>query len=108
MEKTKLFQAPTGPEAPLLSKRRECIIHISFDVGKVGNIGVNQKSLGRARSKRWLGKRPIVRGVVMNPVDHPHGGDEGRAPIGRKNPQPFGVILHLDKEVEKVINIVII
>ena len=45
---------------------------------------MNQKSLGRAGSKCWLGKRPVVRGVVMNPVDHPHGGGEGRAPIGRK------------------------
>ncbi|KAK5830210.1 hypothetical protein PVK06_014004 [Gossypium arboreum] len=47
---------------------------------------VNQKSLGRAGSKCWLGKCPVVRGVVMNPVDHPHGGGEGRAPIGRKKP----------------------
>uniref|UniRef100_A0A7N0RAR7 Large ribosomal subunit protein uL2 C-terminal domain-containing protein n=1 Tax=Kalanchoe fedtschenkoi TaxID=63787 RepID=A0A7N0RAR7_KALFE len=54
--------------------------------GEVGNVGVNQKSLGRAGSKCWLGKRPVVRGVVMNPVDHPHGGGEGRAPIGRKRP----------------------
>ncbi|KAK5775218.1 hypothetical protein PVK06_043088 [Gossypium arboreum] len=45
---------------------------------------MDQKSLGRAESKCWLGKRPVVRGVVMNPVDHPHGGVEGRAPIGRK------------------------
>ena len=44
----------------------------------------------------------------MNPVDHPHGGGEGRAPIGRKKPQPLGVILHLEEEVEKGINIVII
>ncbi|XLT43709.1 hypothetical protein HN873_036313, partial [Arachis hypogaea] len=66
------------------------------------------KTLGRAGSKCWLGKRPIVRGVVMNPVDHPHGGGEGRAPISRKNPQLLGVILHLEEEVEKGINIVII
>ncbi|KAG2549520.1 hypothetical protein PVAP13_9KG357800, partial [Panicum virgatum] len=46
-----------------------------------GYVGVNQKSLGRAGSKCWLGKRPVVRGVVMNPVDHPHGGNEGKAPI---------------------------
>ncbi|KAH7568449.1 hypothetical protein JRO89_XS06G0000700 [Xanthoceras sorbifolium] len=60
-------------------------------VGQVGNVGVNQKSLGRAGSKCWLGKRPVVRGVVMNPVDHPHGGGEGRAPIGRKRPAtPWG------------------
>ena len=47
--------------------------------------------MGRAGSKCWLGKRPVVRGVVMNPVDHPHGGGEGRAPIGRKKPAtPWG------------------
>nr|YP_009128029.1 ribosomal protein L2 [Actinidia chinensis]YP_009128112.1 ribosomal protein L2 [Actinidia deliciosa]YP_009541288.1 50S ribosomal protein L2 [Actinidia rufa]YP_009968156.1 ribosomal protein L2 [Actinidia setosa]YP_009968658.1 ribosomal protein L2 [Actinidia fulvicoma]YP_010027214.1 ribosomal protein L2 [Actinidia rubus]YP_010487689.1 ribosomal protein L2 [Actinidia lijiangensis]QGQ62162.1 ribosomal protein L2 [Actinidia styracifolia]QHH25593.1 ribosomal protein L2 [Actinidia melanandra]QU len=63
----------------------------SATVGRVGNVRVNQKSLGRAGSKRWLGKRPVVRGVVMNPVDHPHGGGEGKAPIGRKNPTtPWG------------------
>ncbi|PPE00692.1 hypothetical protein GOBAR_DD02271 [Gossypium barbadense] len=96
MEKTKLFQAPTELEAALVSKRGGRVIHISFDgqrriessttVGHVGNVGVNQKSLGRAGSKCWLGKRQVVRGVVMNPVDHHHGGGEGRAPIGRKKP----------------------
>nr|YP_010581195.1 ribosomal protein L2 [Saurauia napaulensis]UZT27516.1 ribosomal protein L2 [Saurauia napaulensis] len=65
--------------------------HCSATVGRVGNVTANQKSLGRAGSKRWLGKRPVVRGVVMNPVDHPHGGGEGRAPIGRKSPTtPWG------------------
>ncbi|KAK9662968.1 hypothetical protein RND81_O326400 [Saponaria officinalis] len=61
-------------------------------VGQVGNVGVNQKSLGRAGSKRWLGKRPVVRGVVMNP---------GGPQLVEKTPQPLGVILHLEKEVEK-------
>ncbi|PUZ46315.1 hypothetical protein GQ55_7G056900 [Panicum hallii var. hallii] len=60
-------------------------------VGQVGNIGVNQKSLGRAGSKCWLGKHPVVRGVVMNRVDHPHGGGEGKVPIGRIKPTtPWG------------------
>nr|YP_009450127.1 ribosomal protein L2 [Burmannia oblonga]YP_009450130.1 ribosomal protein L2 [Burmannia oblonga]ANK36324.1 ribosomal protein L2 [Burmannia oblonga]ANK36327.1 ribosomal protein L2 [Burmannia oblonga] len=60
-------------------------------VGQVGNVGINKKSLGKAGSKCWLGKRPVVRGVVMNPVDHPHGGGEGKAPIGRKTPTtPWG------------------
>ncbi|KAH0447893.1 hypothetical protein IEQ34_023269 [Dendrobium chrysotoxum] len=72
---------PSG-EVRLISKN--CLA----TVGQVGNVGVNQKSLGRAGSQCWLGKRPVVRGVVMNPVDHPHGGGEGRAPIGRKKPQP--------------------
>nr|YP_009975446.1 ribosomal protein L2 [Drypetes longifolia]QNK04788.1 ribosomal protein L2 [Drypetes longifolia] len=63
----------------------------SATVGQVGNVGVRNKSLGRAGSKCWLGKRPVVRGVVMNPVDHPHGGGEGKVPIGRKNPAtPWG------------------
>ncbi|KAL5538580.1 hypothetical protein UlMin_046119 [Ulmus minor] len=61
-------------------------------VGQVGNVGVNQKSLGRAGSKCCLGKHPIVRGVVMNPVDHPHGGGEVRALIGRKKTRnPLGL-----------------
>ncbi|PHT83317.1 50S ribosomal protein L2, chloroplastic [Capsicum annuum] len=60
--------------------------NFSTTVGQVGNVGVNQKSLDRDGSKHWLGKRPVVRGVVMNPVDHPHGGGEGSAPIGRKKP----------------------
>ncbi|KAK8285289.1 hypothetical protein V6Z12_D08G214800 [Gossypium hirsutum] len=66
------------------------------------------KSLGRSGSKCWLGKLLVVRGVVMNPVDHPHGSGEGRVPIGRKKPATLGVILHLEEEVEKGINIVII
>ena len=53
-------------------------------VEQIGNVGVNQKTLGRARSKCWLGKHLVVRGVVMNLVDHPHGGGKGRAPIFRK------------------------
>jgi large subunit ribosomal protein L2 len=60
-------------------------------VGQVGNVDANNESLGKAGSKRWLGKRPKVRGVVMNAADHPHGGGEGRAPIGRKRPlTPWG------------------
>nr|YP_009912432.1 ribosomal protein L2 [Bartramia pomiformis]QLJ53714.1 ribosomal protein L2 [Bartramia pomiformis] len=60
-------------------------------IGQIGNADTNNKSMGKAGSKRWLGKRPRVRGVVMNPIDHPHGGGEGRAPIGRKKPlTPWG------------------
>nr|YP_010172365.1 ribosomal protein L2 [Androsace erecta]YP_010172388.1 ribosomal protein L2 [Androsace erecta]QSH39931.1 ribosomal protein L2 [Androsace erecta]QSH39954.1 ribosomal protein L2 [Androsace erecta]WIF27723.1 ribosomal protein L2 [Androsace erecta]WIF27746.1 ribosomal protein L2 [Androsace erecta] len=82
--KSATLKLPSG-EVRLISK------NCSATVGQVGNVGVNQKSLGRAGSKRWLGKRPVVRGVVMNPVDHPHGGGEGRAPIGRKKPTtPWG------------------
>ena len=60
-------------------------------IGQVGNIDASMIILGKAGRKRWLGKRPAVRGVVMNPVDHPHGGGEGRAPIGRSHPvTPWG------------------
>nr|YP_010575522.1 ribosomal protein L2 [Corydalis platycarpa]UZM11168.1 ribosomal protein L2 [Corydalis platycarpa] len=83
--KSATLRLPSG-EVRLISK------NCSATVGQVGNVGVSQKSLmRRAGSKRWLGKRPVVRGVVMNPVDHPHGGGEGRAPIGRKHPlTPWG------------------
>nr|YP_009990625.1 ribosomal protein L2 [Zygophyllum fabago]YP_009990633.1 ribosomal protein L2 [Zygophyllum fabago]YP_010584807.1 ribosomal protein L2 [Zygophyllum mucronatum]YP_010584815.1 ribosomal protein L2 [Zygophyllum mucronatum]YP_010828651.1 ribosomal protein L2 [Zygophyllum pterocarpum]YP_010828855.1 ribosomal protein L2 [Zygophyllum macropterum]QNM99129.1 ribosomal protein L2 [Zygophyllum fabago]QNM99137.1 ribosomal protein L2 [Zygophyllum fabago]QSX42799.1 ribosomal protein L2 [Zygophyllum faba len=82
--KSATLKLPSG-EVRLISK------NCSATVGQVGNVGVSQKSLDRAGSKRWLGKRPVVRGVVMNPVDHPHGGGEGRAPIGRKKPAtPWG------------------
>ena len=60
-------------------------------VGQVGNIDASNLRIGKAGRKRWLGQRPTVRGVVMNPVDHPHGGGEGRAPIGRSHPvTPWG------------------
>ena len=60
-------------------------------VGQVGNIDHNNIALGKAGRKRWLGKRPKVRGLVMNPVDHPHGGGEGKSPIGKKHPvTPWG------------------
>nr|YP_009040985.1 ribosomal protein L2 [Tetraphis pellucida]AIB08459.1 ribosomal protein L2 [Tetraphis pellucida] len=60
-------------------------------VGQIGNVDANNRTRGKAGSRRWLGKRPRVRGVVMNPIDHPHGGGEGRAPIGRKKPlTPWG------------------
>ena len=60
-------------------------------VGQVGNVEHSQIKLGRAGRSRLLGRRPTVRGSVMNPVDHPHGGGEGRAPIGMPGPKsPWG------------------
>nr|NP_038371.1 ribosomal protein L2 [Mesostigma viride]Q9MUT9.1 RecName: Full=Large ribosomal subunit protein uL2c; AltName: Full=50S ribosomal protein L2, chloroplastic [Mesostigma viride]AAF43812.1 ribosomal protein L2 [Mesostigma viride]WKT08229.1 ribosomal protein L2 [Mesostigma viride] len=60
-------------------------------IGQVGNVDANNITIGKAGRTRWLGKRPVVRGVVMNPVDHPHGGGEGRSPIGRPKPvSPWG------------------
>ena len=60
-------------------------------IGEVGNAENKNLVLGKAGRSRWLGIRPTVRGVVMNPCDHPHGGGEGRSPIGRARPvTPWG------------------
>jgi len=59
-------------------------------VGQVGNVDHENITIGKAGRKRWMGIRPTVRGVVMNPVDHPHGGGEGRSPIGRNPVTPWG------------------
>ncbi|UKI57071.1 MAG: 50S ribosomal protein L2 [Clostridium sp.] len=60
-------------------------------IGEVGNIDYELVSLGKAGRKRHMGIRPTVRGSVMNPNDHPHGGGEGRAPVGRAQPMtPWG------------------
>jgi large subunit ribosomal protein L2 len=60
-------------------------------IGEVGNNDAFLIQSGKAGRTRWLGKRPTVRGSVMNPCDHPHGGGEGRAPIGRARPlSPWG------------------
>jgi large subunit ribosomal protein L2 len=60
-------------------------------VGQIGNLEHENVSIGKAGRKRWMGVRPTVRGVVMNPVDHPHGGGEGKSPIGRPSPvTPWG------------------
>lgn len=93
-----------GGEAQLLGKEenyvtvrlssgemRKILKNCRATIGSVGNEDHELVSIGKAGRSRWLGKRPTVRGVVMNPVDHPHGGGEGRAPIGRKSPMsPWG------------------
>lgn len=69
------------------------MIHLSCraTVGQVGNLDAKNVVLGKAGRKRHLGRRPEVRGVVMNPCDHPHGGGEGKSGIGRKQPvSPWG------------------
>jgi len=67
--------------------KKECFATI----GKISNAEVYNVVLGKAGRKRWLGIRPTVRGSVMNPVDHPHGGGEGRCPIGKPRPlTPWG------------------
>jgi large subunit ribosomal protein L2 len=60
-------------------------------IGEVGNEEHNLRSIGKAGAKRWRGIRPTVRGVAMNPIDHPHGGGEGRTSSGRPPVSPWGV-----------------
>lgn len=75
------------PSTEVRMVRKECYATI----GQVGNTDHRNQTLGKAGRKRHLGRRPEVRGSVMNPVDHPHGGGEGRAPIGRSGPvTPWG------------------
>ncbi|MFS8796230.1 50S ribosomal protein L2 [Synechococcus sp. R70.1] len=75
------------PSGEVRMIRGECYATI----GQVGNVDHNNISLGKAGRSRWLGRRPHVRGSAMNPVDHPHGGGEGKAPIGRSTPvTPWG------------------
>lgn len=60
-------------------------------IGQIGNVEHENITVGKAGRSRWLGIRPAVRGSAMNPVDHPHGGGEGKAPIGRESPlTPWG------------------
>lgn len=60
-------------------------------IGQIGNLEHENVKIGKAGRKRWMGIRPTVRGVVMNPCDHPHGGGEGKSPIGRPSPvTPWG------------------
>ncbi|MCX5779406.1 MAG: 50S ribosomal protein L2 [Firmicutes bacterium] len=71
------------------------LVHVNCraTLGQVGNLDFGKQKIGKAGRSRWMGIRPTVRGSVMNPVDHPHGGGEGRAPIGRKYPvSPWGKI----------------
>jgi large subunit ribosomal protein L2 len=71
------------------------LVHVKCraTIGQVGNLEYENQAIGKAGKSRWLGFRPAVRGSVMNPNDHPHGGGEGRAPVGRKYPvSPWGKI----------------
>ena len=68
------------------------MVHINCraTIGQVGNLNHENITVGKAGRSRWKGIRPTVRGVVMNPVDHPHGGGEGRSPVGRNPVTPWG------------------
>jgi large subunit ribosomal protein L2 len=69
---------------------RKVPVECRATIGEVGNSEHNLRSLGKAGAKRWRGIRPTVRGVAMNPVDHPHGGGEGRTSAGRHPCSPWG------------------
>lgn len=70
---------------------RMVLLECRATIGQVGNIDHGNISIGKAGKKRHMGIRPTVRGVVMNPVDHPHGGGEGKSPIGMPSPvTPWG------------------
>tara|TARA_A100001011_G_scaffold334208_1_gene362428 strand:+ start:2290 stop:3117 length:828 start_codon:yes stop_codon:yes gene_type:complete len=70
---------------------RRVLVDCRATLGEVGNGEHNLRSLGKAGAKRWRGVRPTVRGVAMNPVDHPHGGGEGKTSGGRHPVSPWGV-----------------
>jgi len=74
------------PSTEVRRVRKECVATI----GQVGNIDHNLQSIGKAGANRWRGRRPKVRGVAMNPVDHPLGGGEGRSSGGRPPVSPWG------------------
>jgi large subunit ribosomal protein L2 len=75
------------PSGEVRKVRKECMATI----GVVGNVEHGNISIGKAGRSRWLGKRPKVRGVAMNPIDHPHGGGEGKTSGGRHPVTPWGV-----------------
>jgi large subunit ribosomal protein L2 len=92
-----------GAQAQLVSKEgayaliklpsgevRKVLVECKATIGQVGNLDHENVSLGKAGRKRWLGRRPHNRGVSMNPVDHPHGGGEGRTSGGRHPVTPWG------------------
>lgn len=70
---------------------RMVLLDCKATIGQVGNLDHENISIGKAGRNRWLGKRPHVRGVAMNPVDHPHGGGEGKSSGGRHPVTPWGV-----------------
>ncbi len=78
-----LLKLPSG-------ETRKVLVDCMATVGQVGNLDYENVSIGKAGRKRWMGKKPVNRGVVMNPVDHPHGGGEGKTSGGRHPVTPWG------------------
>ena len=78
-----LLKLPSG-------ETRRVLVDCMATVGQVGNLDHENITIGKAGRTRWLGRRPVNRGVVMNPVDHPHGGGEGKTSGGRHPVTPWG------------------
>ncbi len=78
-----LLRLPSG-------EQRQVHILCMATIGQVGNVDHENRNIGKAGRKRHMGRRPTVRGSAMNPTDHPHGGGEGRAPIGGQPQTPWG------------------
>jgi large subunit ribosomal protein L2 len=74
------------PSTEMRMVRRDCMATI----GQIGNVDHSKQSIGKAGAMRWRGRRPKVRGVAMNPIDHPHGGGEGKTSGGRHPVSPWG------------------
>ncbi len=88
------FVAKEGQYATLRLKSgevRRVLTECRATIGEVSNQEHSLKSFGKAGAKRWIGVRPTVRGVAMNPIDHPHGGGEGKTSGGRHPVSPWGV-----------------
>lgn len=79
-----LIRLPSGEIRMVLGK-------CNATIGTISNIDNKNKIMGKAGRSRWMGRRPIVRGVAMNPVDHPHGGGEGKTSGGRPSVTPWGL-----------------
>jgi large subunit ribosomal protein L2 len=78
-----LLKLPSG-------ETRRVLVDCMATIGQVGNLDYENVAIGKAGRTRWLGVRPTNRGVVMNPVDHPHGGGEGKTSGGRHPVTPWG------------------
>ena len=82
--KTSLVRLTSGKQITILNK-------CSATIGILSNLDNKNKNIGKAGRSRWLGIKPTVRGVVMNPIDHPHGGGEGKTSGGRCSVTPWGI-----------------
>ena len=82
-DKYALIKLPSG-------EVRRVLVECRATVGQIGNLDHENESSGKAGRTRWFGRRPKVRGVAMNPVDHPHGGGEGRTSEGGTPVTPWG------------------